>query len=50
MKNVKKLLRNFEYTKSQKAKELSVLRLDLSFLQKNVYKAVQKLNSSKNVV
>ena len=31
-KNVKKLLRNFEYWKSQKAKELSVMRPELSFL------------------
>ena len=30
--NVKKLLRNFEYSKSQKAEKLSVLRPDLSFL------------------
>ena len=31
-KNVKKLLRNFEYSKSEKATKLSVQRPDLSFL------------------
>ena len=30
--SVKKLSRNFEYSKSQRAKKLSVLRSDLSFL------------------
>ena len=35
-KNVKKLLRNFDYSKSQKAKKLSVLGPDLSFLYKKV--------------
>ena len=33
-KNVKKLSRNFEYSKSLKAKKLRVLTLDLSFLLK----------------
>ena len=32
IKNVKKLLRNSEYSKSKEVKKLSVLRLDLSFL------------------
>ena len=35
-KNVKKLLRSFEYSKSLKAKKPSVLRPDLSFFQKKV--------------
>ena len=35
-KNVKRLLKNFEYSKSQKTKKLSVLRPDLSFLEKCV--------------
>ena len=36
-KNVRKLLRNSEYSKLQKAKKLWVLRPDLSFLEKSVY-------------
>ena len=36
-KNVKKLSKNFQYSKSQKAKHFeSVLRPDLSFLQEKV--------------
>ena len=38
-KNVKKLLRNFEYSKSQRAKKLSVLRLDVSHSRPSIVRS-----------